>query len=123
MSRERTGVPAEYGVPSNRALNLMLAVALLAWLGPLLLFVALAIRLESTGPLLERRRLINREGRQFQELNFRVMECDETAAWPRNITWVGRFLLHTRVASLPQIFNVLRGDITLAEMHDNFSRY
>jgi lipopolysaccharide/colanic/teichoic acid biosynthesis glycosyltransferase len=105
-----------YDEIANRLLNGSLAFLILLIIGPLLMFVALAIRWESPGPALERRLSITRDGRRFRELNFRVTEYDGT--WPGIITRVGWFLLYTRIASLPQLINVLRGEMTLIEMCD-----
>jgi polysaccharide biosynthesis protein PslA len=103
---------------SNRLLNSITAAIILVFIGPLLLFVALAIRWESPGgPALETRLSINRDGRRFRKLNFRVTEYD--GRLPRNVTRVGWFLLYTRIACLPQLLNVLRGDITLIEIRKN----
>src|SRR4051794_23320190 len=86
---------------------------------PVLLLVALAIRLESHGPVFERHSRVNRAGRRFEALNFRVAEQDQSRTWARKVTRVGSFLLHTRIVSLPQILNVLRGEISLIEIEDH----
>src|ERR1051325_1156089 len=104
---------------SNRIFNIAGAAVLLLLLGPLLVLVALGIRCDSSGPAFERRLSRNREGEPFYELNFRVTGHDNSGlAWPKDITRVGWFLLYTRIVSLPQLINVARGDIMLADMHD-----
>jgi lipopolysaccharide/colanic/teichoic acid biosynthesis glycosyltransferase len=107
---------------ANRLLNIGAAAVLLIVTGPLLLLVALLIYFESTGPVLDKQASLNREGRRFQELNFRVVQSDKSRRnWPGDITRVGWFLLFTRIVTLPQLINVVRGDISLTEMHDSSS--
>lgn len=90
----------------------------LALLGPL---IALLIRLDSPGPALFRQTRSGRGGAPFELVKFRSMVADAEAAsgaqWateddPR-ITRVGRFLRRTRLDELPQVLNILRGDIHL----------
>jgi lipopolysaccharide/colanic/teichoic acid biosynthesis glycosyltransferase len=113
-----------YDPISSRIFNIAGAALLLLIIGPLLFFVAMAIRWETSGPAFERQVSLTRYGRRFQELTFRVTEYDELGApWSRNITRVGWFLIYTRIVSLPQLINVLRGDITFAEMYDDSLSY
>jgi len=88
---------------------------------PLIPFVALAVKLTSPGPLLYRQNRVGRAGRVFECYKFRTMRADAEAdlgpTWagdedPR-ITRVGRFLRLTRIDEIPQLWNVLRGDMTL----------
>jgi len=96
----------------------------LAGLVPLLLllpFVGLAIRLESPGPIFYRQMRAGRGGRPFRLLKFRTMidgaEADGQARWATagdaRVTGVGRFLRRARLDELPQVWNVLRGDMSL----------
>jgi sugar transferase (PEP-CTERM system associated) len=88
---------------------------------PLIPFVALAVKLTSPGPLLYRQNRVGRAGNVFECYKFRTMRADAEAdsgpTWagdddPR-ITRVGRFLRRTRIDEIPQLWNVLRGDMTL----------
>jgi len=89
-----------------------------------MLVVALIIRLESTGPIFVKRAAINGGGRLYEELNFRVTEHDELRRnWPQAVTRIGSFLLYTRMILLPQLVNVVRGDITLLQMRDSSSSF
>jgi lipopolysaccharide/colanic/teichoic acid biosynthesis glycosyltransferase len=100
--------------------DLAIACVLLAITLPLLLIVALAIRWEEPGPVLERRERIS-HGRRFQVLKFRTTVHDPehvTPAWAQRTTQVGEFLRYTRIDALPQLINVLRGEMTLI---DSFS--
>src|SRR5438067_1405533 len=105
---------------TNRLLNAAIAVFLLVITGPLMLFIALSIRWESPGPVFDRHPSLNRDGRRFEELNFRT---NARGKWARNITRIGWFLLYSRMVSLPQLVNVARGDISLVEMRDNSSSF
>lgn len=97
--------------------GLLLAVLLLV----LLPFIAVAIRLDSPGPVVYRQERVGRRGARFTVLKFRSMmsdaERDGEAQWaakddPR-VTRVGRWLRRTRLDELPQAINVLRGEMSL----------
>ncbi len=88
---------------------------------PLIPLVALAIRLTSAGPILYRQKRVGRDGSTFDCLKFRTMRADAEAdsgpTWaddndPR-ITPVGRFLRLSRLDEIPQLWNVLKGDMSL----------
>src|ERR1700693_952340 len=95
------------------------AVALLAFTLPLIAFVCLAIKLDSPGPLLSRQPRLRSDGRRFQVLRFRttVHEPDRASRplWDRSTpeTRVGGFLRYTRIEDLPQLVNVLKGEMRL----------
>ena len=85
---------------------------------PLMLIVALAIKLEGVGPVLERQTSIGRSGRRFQMLKFRTVVHDPEPTkpmWARNTTQVGQFLRLTRIDALPQLINVIRGEMSVME--------
>lgn len=96
------------------------SVALLVLL-PFLLFVALAVRLDSAGPALFVQSRWGKGGRVITVLKFRSMyidECDitgvkQTTVGDARITRIGRWLRASNVDELPQLFNVLRGDMSL----------
>ena len=111
------------GLPglAKRATDVVLASAALIALSPLLALAALAIRLESPGPVLFRQWRFGLGSRPILVFKFRTMRtdlCDETGAQrttatdPR-VTRVGRFLRRTSIDELPQLINVLRGDMSL----------
>ncbi len=115
----------------KRALDVVLSAAALVVLVPLLVLIAIAVRLDSRGPALFTQLRAGRHGRPFRILKFRTMcqdaeeriseviavdELDEPMFKLREdprVTRVGRFLRRTSLDELPQLFNVLRGDMSL----------
>jgi len=104
----------------KRATDLFLAVVGIGLLSPLMLLAALAVRLTSRGPVLFRQERMGLDGRSFQILKFRSMvrEAEPDGARfaserdPR-VTPVGRLLRKTSLDELPQLFNVLKGQMSL----------
>ena len=102
----------------TRLADLLIAGLLLVLSLPLMLFVALAIRREGPGPIFERQTCIGRGGRRFQMLKFRTIVHDpehRMPVWAQNPTQIGQFLRYTRIERLPQLFNVLRGEMSLVD--------
>ena len=98
--------------------DFVIACLLLAITSPLMLIVVLAIKWESPAPVCEKHTCIGRAGRRFQMLKFRTTLHDPqhpTPAWARQMTPVGEFLRYTRIADLPQLINVLRGEMSLID--------
>lgn len=113
--------PSRYYLPLKNAIDLAGALLLLLVSAPLLLAVALAIKLSSHGPVFFRQTRVGQYGREFNVFKFRSMRQDAEAVtgptWasdedPR-ITPVGRILRKFRLDELPQVFNVLRGEMSL----------
>ena len=106
---------------SKRLFDVFLAVVGLVLAAPLMLAVALATRLTSDGPILYHQNRVGLQGRIFRIHKFRSMRTDAEAktgpVWaakdgdPRTTT-LGRFLRRTRLDELPQLVNVLRGDMS-----------
>jgi sugar transferase (PEP-CTERM system associated) len=104
----------------KRAVDLASGIAGLILTSPVMLLVAIVIRLDSRGPILYRQTRVGLRGKCFQVLKFRSMREDAEAAgaqWaterdPR-ITRVGRFLRTYRLDELPQFLNVIRGEMSL----------
>ena len=100
----------------RRFADLLIAGALLISVSPLMLAVVLAIRWEGPGPILGRQRCIAPGGRRFEMLKFRTIVPDPERTmpiWARKPTRIGEFLRYTRIESLPQLINVLRGEMSL----------
>jgi exopolysaccharide biosynthesis polyprenyl glycosylphosphotransferase len=106
----------------KRATDLTVACALLAFTLPLMMMVALAIKFDSAGPVFYRQERVGLVGRRFAILKFRSMrrdaEADGRPVWAAadddRITRVGQFIRCTRIDELPQLFNVLRGEMSIA---------
>jgi lipopolysaccharide/colanic/teichoic acid biosynthesis glycosyltransferase len=105
----------------KRALDIVGGAAGVALAAPLLALAALAIKLEDGGPILFRQTRLGRGARHFEILKLRTMTIDADkqrsdgvveAGDPR-ITRVGRLLRRTAVDELPQLWHVLRGDMSL----------
>lgn len=101
----------------KRALDLAIAVPLLLALAPVMLVLAIAVRLTSPGPALHRAIRSGRDGRPFTMLKLRTMRPGAGAAVtttrdPR-ITALGRILRRTRIDEVPQLWNVVRGEMSL----------
>jgi lipopolysaccharide/colanic/teichoic acid biosynthesis glycosyltransferase len=98
--------------------DVMVACTLLVITLPLMLIVALAIKGESLGPILNSHTCVSADGTHFRILRFRTAAQDpELAApsWAQTRTRIGRFLWSTRIDALPQLINVLRGEISLID--------
>ncbi|HSC90980.1 MAG TPA: sugar transferase [Gaiellaceae bacterium] len=102
----------------KRGLDVSIAAVLLLVLLPLLVIVAAAIKLDSPGPLFFRARRVGFRGSELLMLKFRKMRDDAdgpplTTADDRRFTRVGRVLAATKLDELPQLWNVLRGEMSL----------
>jgi len=113
---------------AKRALDVLLAALGLALLAPLLAYIALRIRLDTPGPTLFRQERVGREGRLFRIHKFRTMRVTEggaqiTAAGDARITRVGRWLRRGKLDELPQLIDVLKGDMSLVGPRPEVPRY
>lgn len=97
------------------------ALIALVLLAPLMMLVAVAIRIESRGPVLFRQRRLGFNNELIEVLKFRSLHHGSSDALARNlvtrndprVTRVGRFIRRTSIDELPQLFNVLKGDLSL----------
>lgn len=105
----------------KRAFDLVVSAALLVATAPIMLVTAIAVRLDSPGPVIYRQVRVGLYGRHFTCLKFRSMsvdaERDGEARWAvpndARVTRVGRFIRDTRIDELPQLYSVLKGDMSL----------
>jgi lipopolysaccharide/colanic/teichoic acid biosynthesis glycosyltransferase len=105
---------------ARRGRDIVGSLLLLVFTLPLLLLVPLLIKCESRGPALYRQERLGRGGRVFTLLKFRSMRSNAEAGGPcwaavadPRVTRVGAFIRKTRIDELPQLFNVLRGEMSL----------
>jgi lipopolysaccharide/colanic/teichoic acid biosynthesis glycosyltransferase len=115
---------------AKRAFDLLLSALGLVLLAPLLLLGAAAIRLDSPGPAFFRQERVGLEGRLFRIHKFRTMRLDAEAVGPQvtvgadaRITRVGHWLRGRRVDELPQLIDVLLGDMSLVGPRPEVPRY
>jgi exopolysaccharide biosynthesis polyprenyl glycosylphosphotransferase len=116
---------------AKRTFDVLVAALLIAVLAPVLLLVGLLVRLQDGGPVLYRQRRVGSNGAQFDMIKFRSMVVDaetrlaeiaadneqdavlfKIRADPR-VTRIGRFIRKFSIDELPQLFNVLRGEMSL----------
>jgi lipopolysaccharide/colanic/teichoic acid biosynthesis glycosyltransferase len=117
-SGERGGPTGSGMTDPKRLLDVIGATLLVVLFAPLLVGLAIAIKLESEGPVFYRSRRVGRYGQEFIILKFRKMH--HLAAGPRltlandpRFTRLGSFLARTKLDELPQLLNVIRGDMSL----------
>jgi lipopolysaccharide/colanic/teichoic acid biosynthesis glycosyltransferase len=131
VSAEIVREPALIYYVSKRSIDLVLAFFGILVLLPVFLFIALCVKMDDGGPILHFREIIGKHGRRFYALKFRTMrpDADEYLAkhpellrrYQQNmklerdprITKFGRFLRKTSLDELPQLFNVLVGQMSL----------
>lgn len=114
----------------RRLLDVTVAGVLLIALSPLLAVLALLVRATSPGPALFRQTRIGRNGRPFVLLKLRTMRADAACRGPAitagadpRITRLGARLRHAKLDELPQLWNVLCGDMSLVGPRPELSRY
>ena len=123
--------PTRRYLAGKRALDLVVAILLLVIAIPVIAVCVLAIRLDTPGPVMIAQLRTGRDGRRFRMLKLRTMLANAEELKPQfahlsvvpppdfkipndpRITRVGRFLRATSLDELPQLFNVLRGDMSL----------
>ena len=115
---------------TKRAFDILVSVAGLIVLLPLLLLVATAIKLDSSGPVFFRQWRVGRKFRRFGIYKFRTMIDDAldrglpiTVGRDSRITRVGKILRKTKIDELPQLLNVLKGDMSLVGPRPEVPRY
>ena len=117
----------------KRAGDIVVSAAVLLLFSPLMALIALAIRLSDGGPALYRQQRLTVDGRRFTILKFRTMRAEDgeatlpTQQGDSRVTRLGSLLRCTRLDELPQLWNILQGDMSLVgprpEMIANVERY
>jgi lipopolysaccharide/colanic/teichoic acid biosynthesis glycosyltransferase len=113
----------------KRLLDILAAVAGLTLLAPLLAAVALLIKLDSPGPVLFKQQRVGKGFRPFWIYKFRTMKVDPdggpvlTIGADRRITRAGALLRRSKIDELPQLINILKGDMTIVGPRPEVPRY
>ncbi len=112
----------------KRGIDVVLSGLGLAVLCPLMVLITMLVRLESRGGALFRQTRVGRDGVEFELLKFRSMRLGPsglavTAADDGRITRVGRVLRSTKLDELPQLINVLRGEMSMVGPRPELPRY
>ena len=113
--------PRRQNLLYQRVTNVAVAAAVIVLSSPIILLTAIAVRLSSPGPMLYRQTRVGLDGALFTVYKFRSMRADAEsgtgAVWAQKddprVTRVGRFIRAVRFDELPQLFNVLRGEMSI----------
>jgi len=116
-------IPALLYVELKQIVDFVTALVASVLLAPLFLVVAIAVKIDSPGPILFRQERVGAGGRTFKVNKFRTMTHDEsrtpmtldeaiTLAGDLRVTRLGRFLRRTRIDELPQVVNILAGEMS-----------
>jgi sugar transferase (PEP-CTERM system associated) len=105
---------------AKRGVDMVLAIAGMVLAAPLMALTAIAVRLDTPGPVVYAQERVGEHGRTFMVYKFRSMLADAerggTPIWARDkddrVTRVGRIIRLTRLDEIPQLWNVLRGDMS-----------
>lgn len=115
---------------AKRLMDLVLVIPGLLLLSPLFLIIALWIKLDTGGPVFFRQERIGRFGRPFRIYKFRTMVVDAeqrglriTAGHDPRVTRSGRFLRASKLDELPQLLNVLKGEMSLVGPRPEVAEY
>ncbi|WKA50222.1 sugar transferase [Planococcus liqunii] len=106
---------------AKRIIDFSLSLTTLIVLSIVLLIVSLIIKFESPGPVFFKQRRIGKDKKEFEILKFRTMKIDAPNDMPTHmldkpdsyITKIGKFLRKTSLDELPQLFNILKGEMSL----------
>ena len=110
-------LPSQPYLRIKRAVDTLVAIPVLVAIAPILMLVAICIRFDSKGPAIFRQKRVGYRGRVFTCFKFRTMGCglegpDYTFEDDPRITGFGRILRKWRIDELPQIFNIIAGDMS-----------
>jgi lipopolysaccharide/colanic/teichoic acid biosynthesis glycosyltransferase len=113
---------------TKRLFDAMASAVGLIVLAPCMVPIAAAVRLSSPGPILFRHERVGRHWRRFKVLKFRTMRNgasgrEITAGGDSRVTSVGRFLRRTKLDEIPQLWNVVVGDMSLVGPRPEVERY
>lgn len=104
----------------KRCVDLVVATLSIVFLSPLMFLISLLVKFSSKGPVLYGQERVSLDGTRFYILKFRTMTLDaeeEGPQWSRKtdsrVTWIGKFLRKYSLDELPQLWNVIRGDMSI----------
>ena len=104
----------------KRGLDILIALAAIVILSPILVAIGISIRLSSKGPAVFKQQRAGKNGKPFVFYKFRTMKLDVDPFGPspksgqdRRLTKVGKFLREYSLDELPQLFNILKGDMSI----------
>lgn len=105
----------------KRIIDFILSLMGIVVLSPVLLFLCLAIKLDSKGPIIFKQKRVGKNKTHFNIYKFRTMKIDTPKEMPTHllsdpdfyITKVGKFLRKTSLDELPQLFNIIKGDMAV----------
>jgi lipopolysaccharide/colanic/teichoic acid biosynthesis glycosyltransferase len=130
LDSARDEVPIRGDSATRRLVDVSVSAGALVLVSPLLVLVAAFVKAESRGPVFYMQDRIGKQGRPFRIVKFRSMVADAERLGPLvsgrrdpRITRVGAFLRTTKLDELPQLINVLRGDMTLIGPRADVARY
>ena len=116
---ERTGL-SKSELSAKRILDLFVAIIAILLLWPILLIAAVAVKLDSKGPVIFKQRRNGLNGTEFVVFKFRTMtvledgpDVTQASRDDRRVTRIGKFLRRSSIDELPQLFNVLKGDMSV----------
>jgi lipopolysaccharide/colanic/teichoic acid biosynthesis glycosyltransferase len=113
----------------NRVFDLVLCVIGLLFLWPVFCIIALAVKLDDNGPVFFTQRRVGKDFQRFSLIKFRTMIAGAdrdgllTAPMDRRVTRVGRFLREYKLDELPQLINILKGDMQFVGARPEVERY
>lgn len=118
--REKQSRPKIFYPAFKRVFDLVVSVAMLLALSPVMLLIALVIKMDSNGPAIFRQKRVGTNGKEFDFFKFRSMHVEAnpyslTPTKPQDprITRFGRWLRRSSLDELPQLINVLRGEMSI----------
>ena len=121
MQKHRLSMGQRIYLPFKRAIDIILSLLGCILLSPILLIICIAIKIDSRGPILFKQKRVGIHKENFLMYKFRTMYVDTPKDMPthmlsdpeKHITKVGKFLRKTSLDELPQIFNILKGDMSI----------
>lgn len=118
---ERFNPTLEY-IVAKRIMDIVLSLIATVLFSPIMIITAIAIKLEDSGPVLYKQTRLTKDGKEFEIYKFRSMRTDaekdgvarlSTGDNDNRITKVGRFIRKVRIDEMPQLFNIIKGELSI----------